>query len=283
MTARPDVHTREELDGQERASMAIARRREEGNLEVLATREAFALERLSDDEFKHALELAKTKQRRVKQVVMNLLEEDVHYGKVPGIPKPFAWQGAGDEIRRIYRWAARPSGPAHVEQSQEYVSAIVTVGVFDNVGNLLLERSASCNTREKRFKNQKSGAWSYVDAREKLHECITMAEKRATLKCTLAAAGATTYFANPDGLDAEDTPPWTPEEKSAFQKAAAKAGIKSGAQLQTFVITTLGAERPVLQSDIPRLYEGLANLKNDQHHPVADPVKELFGDGDAAE
>ena len=280
MSGPVDVHTLEEREGNRRAGVALERHREEASQIIHASRDAFALEHLTDDEFAEAMALAKKKQQRVKQVVMGLLEDGTHYGTAPGIPKPFAWQGAGDEIRRIYRWSARPTKPATISSSQEFVSATVTIGIFDSNGTLLLERSGVCNTKENRFKSKSSG-WTYVDAREKEHDCLSMAEKRATLKATLAAAGATTYFQNPNGLDVgetdgeDDAPAWSDEQKKAFTTAARAAGMKSGAEIAEFVAKILG-ERAVLERDIPTLTMALEAYKAGRVTPLkkGDPFAE---------
>lgn len=238
------------------------------------TGSAWAVETLSDEQFKLMLELDKKKQERVREIVLNRLqegswEEGADFGTVPGISKPFCWESGADKIANLFRWSPRPVGDTAFTYDGEVLTASVRVTVFDLSGRELASATRACSTREKRFKNQKSGKWKFDDPRECVNETATMAQKRAKVAAVLSAAGAKKYFSNPDQLrdDADvveevEPTPWTDEEKDACYLAAAKAGIKTPDEFKVFVKEILGRAFVGTVGDVQVLLEALAKRKS---------------------
>lgn len=265
----PDM---QEQEGARRAGMAVARQREDANMNLLVTREAFDIAALSDEEFEAGLALERTRQDRIKQIIKNDLIEGIDFGAVPGVSKPFAWEGTADKILKRFRWTAQPVGEPSVQHVEGGMLVSVTAGIFDNMGRLIHSVPRSCSTFEKRFKlrsPQKGKLFKFDDPRECLNECLGMAFKRGKLAATLSAAGAKGYFTNPEQLDEPETAePWTPEQKQEFYKAALKAGIKTAAAAQAFVAQTLGRGE-VYTTDVEALTAALATYKA----PGVPPIK----------
>lgn len=263
------VHDREEIRGEQRGAMSLDRQREAASLAIAGRDAGWALEQLTDEEFDHLLELDRKKEERVRKLITNRLTAGVHYGTVPGIQKPFAWEPTADEILKLFRWDCRPIGEPTVHRATDYVEATVTVGVFNLRGNQVgASAMRSCGTLERRFKNQKSGKWKFDDPREAVNECVSMAFKRAKVAATLGAAGAKHFFANPElleaGEEAAETAAAEPvdllseEELKPILVAARKAGIPTAAAFRDFITRHLG-HAYVTKADVEPLRQHIAN------------------------
>jgi len=202
---------------------------------ALAGRESgFAIETLSDEEFTDLLARDKRREMRVKEIILNRLEEGIDYGTVPGIPKAFPWEGAADQLLKLFRWTCQPIKDPTLHFDGEVLTASVTVGVVDLAGRLIHSVTRACSTRERRFQNQKSKKWKFDDPRETANECIAMAFKRAKIAATCSASGAKRYFVNPDQLvddeeaaEAERTRPLSEQERKALVEKAKAAGVQT--------------------------------------------------------
>ena len=47
--------------------------------------------------------------RRILEVMESVMQNDVHYGKIPGCPKPSLWKPGAEKILATFRIGARPS------------------------------------------------------------------------------------------------------------------------------------------------------------------------------
>lgn len=274
----PDRYTQDERAGDASARKALEKHRE-GVTIALQNRPGFDIADLSDEEFDAGLAREKLRQSRIRRIIMNDLVAGEDYGTVPGISKPFAWEGSADKLLTRLRWTCQPMGDPALTITDDYVMASVTVGVYDSMGRLLFSVPRSCSTMERRFKNQKTKKWKFDDAREAVNEVVSMAFKRGKIACTLSAAAAKGYFANPEQLQEDDaTPdPWTSEQKQAFYLAAVAAGIKTKGALEAFLQATLGRDE-VYGVDVEKLTAALATYKA----PGVAPVKQATFDDEPA-
>src|SRR5690606_19248898 len=106
------------------------------------------------------------------------------------------------------------------------------VGIFDEMGRMICQGMGNCDTKEARFRKRNGVGWIYADAREKLHDCLVMAEKRAATQLTLEASGATGYFADADMLaeaieNGEAIVGCSEEDIKHIKEAAKAKGMKS--------------------------------------------------------
>ena len=265
----PDGSTQQERAGASSARVAIERHRE-GVTMATQTRPGYDIADLTDDEFEAGLQRERLRQVRVRKIIMNDLIEGEDYGAVPGIPKPFAWEGSADKLLARMRWTCQPVGEPALTIAEEYVMASVTVGIFDSMGRLLFSVPRSCSTMERRFQNQKTKKWKFGDPREATNEVVSMAFKRGKIAATLSAACAKYYFANASQLSEEEdtTPdPWSPEQKQEFYQAAIKAGVRTGKQCEAFIAETLG-RGVVYVTDIEKLNAALVGYRAPGVAPV---------------
>lgn len=244
----PAAATREEIEGEKRGGRALAGA--EHSRRALQIREegGFALERLSDAEFDDLLAMDKKREDRTKQLIMSRLELDKDYGipkdkegrPVRSFKKPFCYKSGAEKIRKLLRWTAVHIREPMIEASSEWVSATVFIGIQDVGGRIIATATANCNTLEKRFRTaakrneggQQSEARTYVDPREEVHNCVTLAFKRGANAATVDAAGATNYFANPEELASE-------EEEAELGSTAAASGQQPISDEQSAELTAL--------------------------------------------
>lgn len=237
MTAQPEVGTAPR--GMSVTSLLDARR-EKVSMAIANADAGHDLALLDDEHFAKKLELDRRRQARIQEVIDNRLVDKVHYGTVPGVRKPFLWAPGAEVFRDLYRYTAQVMERSTTE-TEDYVSASVTVGIFGPSGLLLCTRAGNCNTREKRFQakggDEKGERWIYKDAREQVHNCLAMAEKRASVLATREACGASGHFAYPEEMEKElgregttsDEAPLTSTEVKALRwDAFTLLGIKPG-------------------------------------------------------
>lgn len=182
----------------------------------LAIREnqVFDVAELSEEDFTRGLATIRRRQERMQQILDTVLVEGVHYGnpKVRGggkaFEKPMLLLPGAEELAKFFRLTCRHTTDPIIQASSDYTSVIVSLGCYDVGGKLVAVRSGSCNSLEKRFKKRSGNGWTFVDAREVVHQCLAMAEKRAQTLVIRAATGATAFFCAEEEMDkalAEDT------------------------------------------------------------------------------
>jgi len=205
------------------AADSVALDREAAAQEHLAQRAGYDVANLSEDEFARGLTRIRVRQRRMQMILDQVLVEDAHYGNPkdkrgsPVFTRPILYKAGAEELRGFFKISLRRVDEQRTV-TPEYVEIVLRLGAYDHTGRLLAERSAACNTMEKRFQRRDGQGYTYRDAREALHDCVAMAEKRAGTLLTLEVTGASAFFANreefesalaSDAVDArtEEAPP----------------------------------------------------------------------------
>lgn len=282
--ARSEHHlaTMEELEGDRRGGMALEHQREATSI-ALANRPGFDVALIPEEEFARGLERIRTRQVRLQRILDTVLVPEVHYGN-PSIgngrtafKKPMLYQAGAEELRNFFRLHMQHVDPPVIVEREEYASVTVTLGIFDNAGRLLCVRTGNCNTREKRFERNDKKGFTYADAREMVHQCLAMAEKRAGTLGTREATGATGFFSAEEELDkalageapaAAEPVPMTEGEKATLYAEAAKVGIKKAAEFKAFVQETLGRGFIGTGADVDALLAAIEQRKPGAAKPV---------------
>lgn len=236
-----DVHTRDQT------GVALDHQREAATL-AMQNKPGFDVAAIPDEDFEKGLETIKRRQLRLQRILDTVLINDVHYGNPkdssgrPVFKKPMLYQAGAEELRTFFRLTPRHLEPLQITETQDFVSVTVRIGLFDNAGRLVGARSANCNSREKRFERNDKKGYVYTDARETVHNCIAMAEKRALTFVTREATGATGFFSAEEemekalaaGTGEPKLEPWTELDKKMVYARAAKIGIKSADEFEKF-------------------------------------------------
>ncbi len=260
------------------ATLEIDRARETAT-RALANRPGFDLATLTEEEFEDGLARIRRRQARMQRIHAEVLVPDVHFGDAKGKFKTRRLFKAGaEELMSLWRLAPRLAAAPDIQAGPDLVSVTVRIGLYDSRGHFLLERSANCNSFERRFKraDKKIGGWTYDDPREVLHDCIAMAEKRAIVSAVLAATGADGMFSNGEAMaqaievreqdaaageaKAAEIPPATREQLAPLYKLAHKCGLTDRDAFAAFVVETLGVSF-VGADDIPVLTAALEARK----------------------
>lgn len=265
-----------------RPAVAIDQQREEATRALIANKPGFDVAAISDEEFEQGLERIRIRQQRMKRILETILVENVHYGNPktrdgrPIFQRPILLQAGAEELRNLFRLRLRHVHNPAIVETPTYVSVTVTVAIEDGAGRLSAPRSGNCNTMEKRFERRDGKGYTYTDAREMVHQCLAMAEKRAAAFATKEVTGANAFFSalEEDAMvrhleeEAETDEPWTDEQRQTFYREAMKAGLKTREQVQGFVESVIGPGA-VGQKDVDRLYQALEARKG-AARPVQD-------------
>ena len=87
----------------------------------------------------------------IQQVMRDCMIEGVHYGVVPGAPKPSLWKAGAEVLCTLFHIA--PSYRFEVERADDSVSFAVTcIGTHQATGIVLGEGIAECSTDESKYK-----------------------------------------------------------------------------------------------------------------------------------
>jgi hypothetical protein len=170
-----------------------------------------------------------------------------------------------------------------IVETSEYVSVTVYRTIVDRSGNEGGRVAASCTTKEKRFKRRDGKGYVFDDAREVLHDCRQMAEKRAEVLLVRGALGLTAFLAAEDEMDeALQQPekplvPWSEDEKRRVYAAAADKGIGKR-QFATLVQETLGRPTVGTGPDVVAMLAAIAEWK-----PPVTATESTMEDAEAAE
>lgn len=230
----------------------MLRDREARAMDLLARGSGNEIEDLTDDQFQMLLERRQRRVARLKMLVTSTFVEGRHFGKFPGVDKPFCWEPGADEIGIHTGWSARLMSPPTVAFDGEVMTTTAEVGIIDGAGRVLVVVPRSCSTREKRFR-KKSGAWKFEDPRECANELQAMAFKRGKVAGMVSAAGLKDYFANPDQvLDDEEAVEKAEAERLQAELGAMATrlvdllksrGVRSKGQYADFVSRALGSAK----------------------------------------
>lgn len=226
---------------------------------------------MSDKEFERAFQAVELRKKRVARILESFLIEGKHYGNPDvgngrkAFQKPILYQAGAEELRSIFGWTPVEMAPPVIESSAEFVSVRVTIGIEDRNGRIIAIRGGACTSKEKRFKRRDGKGFTYEDARETLHDCVAMAEKRAGNLGTRAAAGLTGYLGAED--DEENTQeaeqdnrpltPWTEPEKARVFDAARAKGMTRG-NLKQLTLDTLGRAEVGAGQEVDQLIAAIA-------------------------
>jgi len=187
----------------------------------------------------------------IQQVMAEVMIKDVHYGTIPGTPKPTLYKAGSEKILSTFRIAAHPKDIEDLSTSDEIRYRVKVYGVAMENENVLFGvgigecssseakykwRSPVCDeefneTPEDRrqivWKKGKDGRPNYqqkqvrTNPSDVANTVLKMAKKRGQIDMTLTATGASDVF----DQDLEDLPEGIVHEV-AEKKAAVKAPQK---------------------------------------------------------
>lgn len=200
------------------------------------------------------VEEIKARVNAIKKVITDAMQENVHFGKIPGTDKPSLYKPGAEMICATFRIAVR----FHVEDlsSTNLVRYRVTCQGVSQDGQVLGESIGEASTAEEKYRWRRvvcdeefdaapehlrrvkygrgQGGSHYTqkqimtNAADSANTILKMAQKRALVGMTLTVTGCSDIFSQDledqgegEGVDDAPKPPKTPQSKSS--KAAPKA------------------------------------------------------------
>jgi hypothetical protein len=242
MTAIQPRGTEEELQ-EKRRNYSVA----------LLEEPAKTLPDLTDAEFNNGMDRITRGQERMQKILATVLKPKVHFDNPNNaFQSPILLKAGAEELRRLMRVRVRRIAEPQVEATTDWVSVTVHLGIYDEMNRLIAERTANCNTLEKRFRNRK-GEWTYRDPREMVHQCLAMAEKRAAIDLTEEASGATGFFQTEQALiDGIEDGAAEVGCSEADKKRMKDAAVAKRMTKEDFYGTIVGATgRPMGEGSVP--------------------------------
>jgi hypothetical protein len=190
----------------------------------------------------------------IQQVMESVMIKDVHYGTIPGTPKPTLYKPGSEKILSTFHIAAYPKEIEDLSTSDEIRYRVKVHGLSMATGSLIGVGIGECSSNEEKYKWRKPICPEEYDStpedrrREKwfkgqgnpyqqkqirtnpadvANTILKMAKKRAQIDMTLTATAASDVFDQdledlPEGLlpEAKET---KPPLKEPQKKEAAKA------------------------------------------------------------
>lgn len=157
----------------------------------------------------------------VHDCMRRVMKEGVHYGKIPGTPKPSLWQPGADILNLMFGLCPEFDVISSVRQ-QGFIAYVVKCSSRHIAsGQIRATAIASCNTKEEKY--ARTIARRECDPWDLDHTIMYMAEKRAKVAATRNATGASDIFTQ----DLED------QDQTAGAPAPARPGPKRGRRKMT--------------------------------------------------
>lgn len=199
--------------------------------------------------------------RRIQEVMSALMKDGVHYGTIPGTPKPSLYKPGAELILTTFRIAASPCQIDDLSNADEVRYRVTVRGTNQVTGEILGEMAGECSSNEEKYRwrrpvcdeefdetpvDRRREKWSKYQGKatktkqvrtsppDVANTVLKMAIKRALVAMTLVTTAASDIFAQdledlPEEMrDAavESTPKPTiqqPQRKSEVAKPAAPA------------------------------------------------------------
>jgi hypothetical protein len=198
---------------------------------------------------------------RIQEVMKALMKDGVHYGKIPGTPKPTLYKPGAELLLMTFRIAAAPSQIEDLATPDEIRYRITVRGTNQVTGEVVGEMSGECSSNEEKYRwrkpvcdeefedtpaDRRREKWMKGDGKpwkqrqvrtspaDVANTILKMAIKRALIAMTLVTLGASDIFAQDledlaeelrESVAGDDKPRETkqqPQRKSQSTKAESK-------------------------------------------------------------
>lgn len=139
-------------------------------------------------QFVTTVDEAKERVRQLQEFITSAMIRDVDYGVIPGTPKPTLYKPGAEKLCEIYGLAPHFDVVNRVEDWDEgffhYETKCRLVSLRS--GAVVAEGLGSCNSRERRFRNQ--------DVYTAVNTFLKMSKKRSHVDATLSATRSSGLF-----------------------------------------------------------------------------------------
>lgn len=130
------------------------------------------------------------------EVIKTLMKENIHYGKVPGTPKPSLWQPGAQLLDTLHGYAPTFDLIDKVEDWDKgfFMYRYKCRLLRRRDGMLVAEGEGSCNSQQKKYRDAVYKDGTPVNPRDNANTFLKMAQKCAHISATLNATGLADIF-----------------------------------------------------------------------------------------
>ena len=238
----------------------------------------------------------------IQQVMDAVMEKDVHYGTIPGTPKPTLYKAGAEKILTTFRIAAYPKEIDDLSTGDEIRYRVKVHGIHQTSGILIGVGIGECSSNEEKYKwrrpvcdeefnetpeDRRREVWKRgrdnnykqkqirTNPSDVANTILKMAKKRAQIDMTLTATAASDVF----DQDLEDLPGGIVEGMNE-QKAPLKGPQKKQATKREKPEIAGTAENVLISEATSK--EGTSNGKPYTIYTIIDEHGEKYGTFDVA-
>lgn len=163
------------------------------------------------------------RQQKIKEAMDKAMKVNVHYGRIPGTPKPTLYKAGAETLCSLFMFDPQyESATERDDDGHFHVKSKVTLYHIPT-GNRVASGEGYCSTQEKRYAFKKGGAARPVaEFPELFNTILKMAGKRALVAAVLNATAASDAFTQ----DLEDRPSEAPTAPPEPASAATRADLQ---------------------------------------------------------
>ena len=154
---------------------------------------------------------------KIHQAMTRAMEEGIHFGKIPGTPKPTLFKAGAEKLCLLFRMDPQyASTDTTLEGDHLTVKSKCTLWHIPT-GQRLGSGEGSCSTRESKYAYRKREGRRVPnpDVADQWNTVLKMANKRALVAAVLNVTGTSDVFSQ--DLEDEEEPPGKPAPKPAPQ------------------------------------------------------------------
>lgn len=134
------------------------------------------------------LDQAKKRVDELQKFVQAVMVHGIDYGTIPNTPKPTLFKAGAEKLCEVYALAPQVSVTARMEDWENgfFAYEVKVTLISKRTGVLIAEGIGSCNSKEKRYRNQ--------DQFSIVNTVLKMAKKRALVDAVLSATRSSGLF-----------------------------------------------------------------------------------------
>lgn len=193
----------------------------------------------------------------IQQVLATVMIKDVHYGVIPGTPKPTLYKPGSEKILTTFRIAAYPKEVDDLSTYDEARFRVKVHGIHQTTGYLIGVGIGECSSMEEKYK------WRKPVCDEEFNE--TPEDRRRTVW----------------KKGGQGNPPYQLKQVRTNPADVANTILKMAKKRAQIDMTlTATAASDVFDQDLEELPEGMTGGEEGKKPPVSSSVKKKAGNGD---
>lgn len=134
----------------------------------------------------------------IQEAMARTLVRGVHYGTIPGTPRPSLWQPGAEMLSQMFGFKTYiEQTNSHEDWDKGLFAYQFKCTLADRNNNHITERFATCSTKERQYRKQIENGQDPAELRETL---MLMAQKRAYVAAVRSAGACSAVFTQDDDI-----------------------------------------------------------------------------------